>query len=115
MKDVVSAAATLMDRGVIAAVKDFTTILLAKVTWFNINEPNSVENNLVLDCNCDPAGVVEAFAGCGSVPKGELCKCKERVQGRICNQCKPLYWNMQTNNPLGCQGITLDILYPTVD
>lgn len=31
MKDVVSAAATLMDRGVIAAVKDFTTILLAKI------------------------------------------------------------------------------------
>lgn len=39
------------------------------------------------------------------MPKGELCKCKERVQGRICNQCKPLYWNMQTSNPLGCQGM----------
>ena len=57
------------------------------------------------DCNCDPAGVIEAFAGCGSVPKGELCQCKERVKGRICNECKPLYWNMQTSNPLGCDGM----------
>lgn len=56
-----------------------------------------------VDCNCDPAGVVEEFAGCGSVPKGELCQCKERVQGRICNKCKPLFWNMQTQNPLGCE------------
>lgn len=57
-----------------------------------------------IDCNCDPAGVVEGFGGCGTVPKGELCQCKERVQGRICNQCKPLYWNMETSNPLGCKG-----------
>lgn len=64
-------------------------------------------NPFCLDCNCDPAGVVEAFGGCGTVPKGELCKCKERVQGRICNQCKPLYWNMQTSNPLGCKGTSI--------
>lgn len=55
-------------------------------------------------CNCDPAGVVETFKGCGSLPVGELCQCKKRVEGRICNQCKPLFWNLQANNPEGCEG-----------
>ncbi|KAK2708492.1 hypothetical protein QYM36_014189 [Artemia franciscana] len=55
------------------------------------------------ECNCDPAGVVDSFAGCGSVPKGELCACKERVEGRICNKCRPLFWNLQKYNPLGCE------------
>lgn len=55
------------------------------------------------DCNCNPAGVVAGFEGCGSVPPGELCKCKDRVQGRICDQCKPLYWNLNLKNPEGCE------------
>ncbi|KOB70688.1 putative laminin A chain [Operophtera brumata] len=55
------------------------------------------------ECNCDPRGVVASFAGCGSVPAGELCQCKDRVQGRICNDCKPLFWNMQEYNPYGCE------------
>lgn len=42
------------------------------------------------------------FSGCGSVPAGELCQCKERVSGRICNECKPLYWNLNLTNSLGC-------------
>lgn len=42
------------------------------------------------------------FSGCGSVPAGELCQCKERVSGRICNECKPLYWNLNITNNLGC-------------
>ncbi|KAK4877517.1 hypothetical protein RN001_010023 [Aquatica leii] len=55
------------------------------------------------ECNCNPAGVVAAFAGCGSVPAGELCQCKDRVQGRICDRCKPLYWNLHLNNAEGCE------------
>ncbi|XP_037900995.1 laminin subunit alpha [Glossina fuscipes] len=55
------------------------------------------------DCNCDPAGVIDKFAGCGSVPVGELCQCKERVTGRICNECMPLYWNLNISNPDGCE------------
>lgn len=54
------------------------------------------------ECNCDPAGVTARFSGCGSVPAGELCQCKERVAGRICNECKPLYWNLNISNALGC-------------
>lgn len=55
-------------------------------------------------CNCDPAGIVETFQGCGSLPAGELCQCKGRVEGRICNKCKPLYWNLQAHNAEGCEG-----------
>lgn len=47
--------------------------------------------------------------GCGSVPAGELCQCKDRVQGRICSDCKPLFWNLQEYNPSGCEGE--DIFY----
>lgn len=49
--------------------------------------------------------MIAKFAGCGSasVPVGELCECKDRVAGRICNECKPLYWNLTLSNPLGCQ------------
>lgn len=56
------------------------------------------------ECNCDPAGVIAKFAGCGSVPAGQLCQCKERVIGRICDQCKPLYWNLNVSNSEGCEG-----------
>ncbi|KAL5291286.1 epi-1 family protein [Megaselia abdita] len=55
------------------------------------------------ECNCDPAGVIAKFSGCGNVPAGELCQCKDRVGGRICNQCKPLYWNLNISNPDGCE------------
>lgn len=43
------------------------------------------------------------FGGCDKVAVGKLCECKERVKGRICNQCKDLYWNLQMNNPFGCE------------
>jgi len=58
-----------------------------------------------VECNCDPSGVVESFSGCGDSPPGELCQCKERVTGRICNECKPLFWNLQQWNPFGCEGL----------
>uniref|UniRef100_A0A8D8UVI4 Laminin subunit alpha n=1 Tax=Cacopsylla melanoneura TaxID=428564 RepID=A0A8D8UVI4_9HEMI len=55
------------------------------------------------ECNCNPAGVVSSFAGCGSLPPGELCQCKVKVTGRICDECKPLYWNLRPNNVDGCE------------
>lgn len=47
--------------------------------------------------------MIAKFAGCGSVPAGELCQCKERVQGRICQECRPLYWNLNASNSQGCE------------
>lgn len=55
------------------------------------------------ECNCNPAGVPATFSGCGDAPAGELCQCKERVTGRICDRCRPLYWNLKRDNLLGCE------------
>jgi laminin alpha 3/5 len=57
----------------------------------------------LIECNCNPAGLVAQFGGCDKVQEGKLCECKDRVKGRICNQCKDLYWNLQINNPFGCE------------
>ncbi|XP_061192514.1 laminin subunit alpha-like [Saccostrea echinata] len=58
------------------------------------------------ECNCNPAGAKQIpgypLGGCGEVIKGQLCECKERVMGRICDQCMPGYYNLDRNNPLGC-------------
>ena len=54
------------------------------------------------ECNCNPDGVTEDFfakGGCDTVPPGSLCTCKANVMGRICDTCKPLFWNLQGWNP----------------
>lgn len=56
-------------------------------------------------CNCNPDGVTEDFfaiGGCDSVPEGSLCTCKDNVMGRICDTCKPLFWNLQPYHEQGC-------------
>ncbi|KAJ8306111.1 hypothetical protein KUTeg_016656 [Tegillarca granosa] len=57
-------------------------------------------------CNCNPSGAKEIpgypLGGCGMVVTGQLCECKERVTGRICDRCKPGYYGLNRNNPLGC-------------
>ncbi|PVD23436.1 hypothetical protein C0Q70_16705 [Pomacea canaliculata] len=61
-------------------------------------------------CNCNPNGAKEIpgypLGGCGIITMGLLCECKEQVQGRICDQCKPGYWNLNRNNPQGCEACT---------
>ena len=69
--------------------------------YFRYNYP------LCEECNCNPEGVPPTFfadGGCANVAPGTLCTCKERVTGRICDTCKPLFWNLDGNNPLGCSG-----------
>ena len=71
------------------------------ISHFRFNYP------LCEECNCNPDGVGPTFfadGGCANVAPGTLCTCKERVEGRICDTCKPLFWNLEGNNPLGCSG-----------
>jgi hypothetical protein len=35
------------------------------------------------------------------------CICKEFVEGQRCDKCKAGYYNLDYNNPQGCQGILL--------
>lgn len=65
----------------------------------------------ISECNCDPRGVSRNFAGCDKVPKGELCSCKERVTGRICNECQLTFWNLQYFNEKGCEGLFLFTIF----
>ncbi|XP_044630418.2 laminin subunit alpha-3 isoform X1 [Equus asinus] len=43
---------------------------------------------------CDPAGTLDSSRG--------YCQCKPHVEGPTCSICKPLYWNLATENPNGC-------------
>lgn len=65
-------------------------------------------NGFCVECNCNPAGAKEVpgypLGGCGAGVAGVLCECKDRVRGRNCEICKPGYWNLNTANPLGCEG-----------
>ncbi|XP_033109167.1 laminin subunit alpha-like [Anneissia japonica] len=58
------------------------------------------------ECDCAPAGVQELagqpLGGCGAETKG-ACICKRYVVGRSCDTCAPLYWNLQSSNPDGCE------------
>jgi len=60
------------------------------------------------ECSCDPAGAKEVpgypLGGCGAYTDGQLCECKDRVAGRICDTCQPGYWNLRIHNPHGCEG-----------
>ncbi|XP_055884413.1 laminin subunit alpha-like isoform X2 [Biomphalaria glabrata] len=58
-------------------------------------------------CNCNPDGAKEILGfplgGCGIRTSGLLCECKDKVMGRICDKCKPGYWNLNRKNPEGCE------------
>lgn len=58
-----------------------------------------------VECNCNPAGAVQVhgqpLGGCG-VTGSRQCRCKDRVIGRTCDTCKPGFWNLDVQNPLGC-------------
>lgn len=59
-------------------------------------------------CLCNPAGAMPVpgypLGGCGSFNDGyTLCECKENVEGHICDQCKPGYFDLTKENPEGCK------------
>ena len=63
-------------------------------------------------CDCDPAGSL--YDGeCEPRNDAELgtvagrCLCKTYVTGRRCDSCVEGYWNLQDDNPNGCDGIDI--------
>lgn len=105
MRENVNVNRILWELGVTSARKVYTIFQYAKVIIIN----NCFSKNILwfinlTECNCNPAGILSTFAGCGSLPSGKLCQCKPRVTGRICDECRELYWNLQPTNPDGCQG-----------
>uniref|UniRef100_A0A672UXB2 Laminin subunit alpha-2 n=1 Tax=Strigops habroptila TaxID=2489341 RepID=A0A672UXB2_STRHB len=50
-----------------------------------------------LPCNCSLQGSANADPCIGP------CICKEHVEGENCDRCKPGFFNLQQNNPKGCE------------
>uniref|UniRef100_A0A8B9QCV0 Laminin subunit alpha 2 n=1 Tax=Apteryx owenii TaxID=8824 RepID=A0A8B9QCV0_APTOW len=50
-----------------------------------------------LPCSCSLKGSVNVDPCVG------LCICKENVEGENCDRCKPGFFNLQQNNPKGCE------------
>nr|XP_014340901.1 PREDICTED: laminin subunit alpha-5-like [Latimeria chalumnae] len=66
-----------------------------------------------ISSECDPAGTeTNALAAHPSIVftfyKG-LCRCLLNVEGRYCNKCKPLYWNLAVENLQGCIECQCDV------
>ena len=60
-------------------------------------------------CDCDPIGSEDDGLCDGYTDKSlgyesGLCHCKRNVDGVRCDHCKPGYWNLNENNPDGCEG-----------
>ncbi|XP_057674386.1 laminin subunit gamma-3 [Corythoichthys intestinalis] len=49
-------------------------------------------------CDCAPGGSVGACS-----PLDGSCHCKDNAEGGSCDRCKPGFFNLQENNPAGCQ------------
>ncbi|XP_061658227.1 laminin subunit gamma-3 [Syngnathoides biaculeatus] len=49
-------------------------------------------------CECAPGG---SAGVCSPLDGG--CRCKANAEGRDCGRCKPGFFNLQENNPAGCQ------------
>ncbi|KAK9497974.1 hypothetical protein O3M35_003866 [Rhynocoris fuscipes] len=65
-----------------------------------------------LPCNCNPDGTIDDGLCDPPVNPGEyegICHCKQNVWGNHCNECKPGFWNLDPNNPLGCQPCECDL------
>ncbi|XP_071081967.1 laminin subunit beta-1-like [Haliotis cracherodii] len=66
-------------------------------------------------CDCDPAGS-ERNGECESHTdevlglEGGRCRCKRHVRGSRCDQCVENYWNLQGDNPLGCDACSCNPL-----
>ena len=56
-----------------------------------------------LGCGCDVAGSQISANGSCNATTGQ-CSCKENVEGVKCNTCKATFFNLQTANPVGCEG-----------
>ena len=60
---------------------------------------------IVVDCRCNPDGVIGGFDMCNE--KTGQCLCKPAVTGRKCGQCSMGTYKFEQRNPFGCQGSTL--------
>ena len=61
------------------------------------------------ECDCDPrgsedTGLCDEYTDLETGMEAGKCHCKDNVEGRRCDHCKPGFWNMNDLNPAGCEG-----------
>ncbi|XP_062455329.1 laminin subunit beta-4 [Rhea pennata] len=66
-----------------------------------------------LPCDCDPEGTLhdglcESHTDPALGTTAGRCPCKENVEGVHCDKCRPNYYGLRGNNPLGCQPCNCD-------
>ncbi|XP_053267613.1 laminin subunit gamma-3 [Pleuronectes platessa] len=49
-------------------------------------------------CECNPSGTVDVCS-----PLDGRCHCRSNVEGTSCDRCKPGFFNLQQEDPAGCQ------------
>lgn len=79
-----------------------------------INDPNTC-----LPCSCDLSGTIDDGL-CDSFNidlnnEPGQCHCKQNVMGLQCDHCKPGYWNLNENNPEGCERCNCSIAGSVTD
>uniref|UniRef100_A0A665UIL9 Laminin subunit alpha 3 n=1 Tax=Echeneis naucrates TaxID=173247 RepID=A0A665UIL9_ECHNA len=62
----------------------------------------SICNPLSGQCLCLPGVVGQQCDRCASGLRFPQCSGNNRNKGTLCDRCKPLYWNLATENPHGC-------------
>lgn len=81
----------------------------------SITLPKSNPFPIFLACDCDPRGAYDEGI-CDSLSDSESdleagsCHCKSNVKGRRCDTCREGFWNLDENNPEGCQNCTCNTL-----
>ncbi|XP_071961218.1 laminin subunit beta-1-like [Antedon mediterranea] len=77
------------------------------------------DSQICVPCDCDPSGS-EMGGECESRTDAMMnleagrCLCKRYVNGKRCDTCMNGFWNLQENNPDGCEACTCNTL-GTVD
>lgn len=83
--------------------------------YLSFTENLLTKSHILSACDCDPRGSQDDGI-CDSVSEPESgleagsCHCKAFVKGRRCDTCKDGFWNLDENNPEGCQNCTCNTM-----
>ncbi|CAB1446978.1 unnamed protein product [Pleuronectes platessa] len=68
------------------------------VEGFLSKAPYCSQRNVLWPCECNPSGTVDVCS-----PLDGRCHCRSNVEGTSCDRCKPGFFNLQQEDPAGCQ------------
>ncbi|XP_052767673.1 usherin-like isoform X2 [Mya arenaria] len=69
--------------------------------WYRPTGKSMYAEDVCSSCDCFPLGVKDLQMDCAK--EGGQCECKQNVEGRRCDMCRPGFYNLTLDNPQGCQ------------